>query len=219
VQGASAFNGKSVAGPETNTSVEAGIKADLMDKRARLSFSAFRYTVKDQQLTAVGGAANANILLNAKKATGQGFELDLQAILSDNLLATWASATTTPRSRTGPRGGGLRGLHRDRPQDRCRPGADRRQPAAAGAEDHRQLHAEVHRRRWAAATSTPTPTGPTAAKVNFFLYESTEFTGKALLEGGLRLGYCGPTASTTPPPTCATSPTRSASSAASTSTT
>ena len=27
------------------------------------------------------------------------------------------------------------------------------------------------------------------SEVNFFLYESTEFTGKALLEGGLRLGY------------------------------
>jgi len=27
------------------------------------------------------------------------------------------------------------------------------------------------------------------SKVNFFLYESTEFTGKSLLTGGLRLGY------------------------------
>jgi iron complex outermembrane receptor protein len=27
------------------------------------------------------------------------------------------------------------------------------------------------------------------SKVNFFLYESTEFTGKPLFEGGLRLGY------------------------------
>ena len=27
------------------------------------------------------------------------------------------------------------------------------------------------------------------SKVNFCLYESTEFTGKALLEGGLRMGY------------------------------
>ena len=27
------------------------------------------------------------------------------------------------------------------------------------------------------------------SKINFFLYESTEFTGKALLEGGLRVGY------------------------------
>jgi iron complex outermembrane receptor protein len=27
------------------------------------------------------------------------------------------------------------------------------------------------------------------SKVNFFLYESTEFTGKKLVEGGLRVGY------------------------------
>ena len=27
------------------------------------------------------------------------------------------------------------------------------------------------------------------SKVNFFLYEATEFTGKALTEGGLRVGY------------------------------
>jgi iron complex outermembrane receptor protein len=27
------------------------------------------------------------------------------------------------------------------------------------------------------------------SKINFFLYESTEFTGKALVEGGLRVGY------------------------------
>jgi iron complex outermembrane receptor protein len=27
------------------------------------------------------------------------------------------------------------------------------------------------------------------SKVNFFLYESVEFTGKALTEGGLRVGY------------------------------
>ena len=27
------------------------------------------------------------------------------------------------------------------------------------------------------------------SSVNFFLYESVEFTGKALTEGGLRLGY------------------------------
>jgi iron complex outermembrane receptor protein len=27
------------------------------------------------------------------------------------------------------------------------------------------------------------------SKVNFFLYESAEFTGKSLLEGGLRVGY------------------------------
>ena len=44
--------------------------------------------MKDQQLTAVGGAANSNILLNAKKSIGQGFELDCQAFITDNLLVT-----------------------------------------------------------------------------------------------------------------------------------
>ena len=88
VQGASAFNNQSVAGPETNTSVEAGVKADLFNRRARAAFSVFSYTVKDLQLTAVGGASNANILLSAKKASGQGFELDFQAYLTDQLLAT-----------------------------------------------------------------------------------------------------------------------------------
>jgi hypothetical protein len=57
------------------------------------------------------------------------------------------------------------------------------------------------------------------SKVNFFLYESKEFTGKALTEGGPRVGYVGATASTKPPCSAATSRTRSASSAASTSTT
>ena len=40
----------------------------------------------------MGGAANANILLNAKKAVGRGFELDLQAYLTDNLLVTLGSS-------------------------------------------------------------------------------------------------------------------------------
>ena len=64
------------------------MKADLFDGRARINFGVFYYEVKDLQLTAVGGAANSNILLNAEKATGQGFELDCQAYLTDHLLAT-----------------------------------------------------------------------------------------------------------------------------------
>jgi iron complex outermembrane receptor protein len=42
------------------------------------------------------------------------------------------------------------------------------------------------------------------SKVNFFLYESAEFTGKALTEGGLRVGYSWATASTKRPASCAT---------------
>ena len=196
VQGAGAFNDQSVAGPETNTSVEVGVKADLFDRRARLNFGLFSYTVKDLQLTAVGGAANANILLSAKKASGQGFEMDLQAFLTDNLLATvgvgyndtkikdpnllvafCASCTVTDPQVTVTTPGG---------------------PAQRAAINGNPLpQAPKTTVNLTARYSQPTPGGEWYAftdwvyrsKVNFFLYESTEFTGKALTEGGLRLGY------------------------------
>ena len=38
-----------------------------MDRRAKLYFNLFHYEVKDQQLTAVGGANNAVRLLNAER--------------------------------------------------------------------------------------------------------------------------------------------------------
>ena len=191
VQGASAFNNQSVAKPENNTSVEAGIKADLFNRRARMALSVFSYTVKDLQLTAVGGANNANILLSAKKANGRGFELDFQSYLGDRLLATLgvgyndteikdpglavavcaACTVTDPQ----PGGAGTAALINGNPL----PQAPKTtfnftlkytQPLGNG-----DLYAYTD---WVYRS-----------KVNFFLYESKEFTGKAMTEGGLRLGY------------------------------
>lgn len=189
VQGASAFNGKSVAAAESNLSFEAGVKADLLDRRARLSFSAFNYTVKDLQLTAVGGAANANILLNAKKARGQGFELDLQALLSDTLLATLglgyndtqirdknlAVAVCAACTVTDPKTSSGQALIDGNPlpqAPKLTSNVTLRYTVPVGSGEFYAYTDWVYR-----------------SKVNFFLYESTEFTGKALLEGGLRLGY------------------------------
>jgi len=59
-----------------------------MDRVASIYFNLIHYEVKDQQLTAVGGANNAVLLLNANKTVGQGAELDVQAYLSNNLLMT-----------------------------------------------------------------------------------------------------------------------------------
>ena len=55
----------SVANSEKVTSIEGGMKSDLLDGRARVSLGLFQYTMKNQQLTAVGGAANFNQLINA----------------------------------------------------------------------------------------------------------------------------------------------------------
>jgi len=190
VQGAGAFNAKSVAGPETNLSYEAGIKADLFNRRARVNFGVFHYDVKDLQLTAVGGAGNANILLNAAKATGQGFEMDLQAYLTDRLLASvgWgyndtqikdgnlvvatcaACTVTNPAPSAGKANINGNPLPQA-PKNTASFTLKYSQPMANGTEFYAYTD-------WAYRSS-----------VNFFLYESVEFTGKAMTEGGLRLGY------------------------------
>jgi len=189
VQGASAFNDQSVATPENVRSIEAGVKADLFDRRARVNFGVFSWTVKDLQLTAVGGAANANILINAKKATGQGFEMDAQAFLTDRLLATLgvgyndteikdpalavsacaACTVTDPLNAAGKaliNGNSLPQAPKTTVNFTLRYG----QPVAGG-----ELYAYTD---WVYRS-----------KVNFFLYESKEFIGKALTEGGVRVGY------------------------------
>lgn len=191
VQGASAFNNQSVAGPETNTSVEAGVKADLFNRRASLAFSAFSYTVKDLQLTAVGGAANANILLSAEKATGRGFELDFKTYVTDQLLASFgvgyndtqikdpslavavcaACTVTDPQ----PGGAGTPALIDGNPlpqAPKTTANLTLKYTQPLGNGDLYVFTDWVYR-----------------SKVNFFLYESVEFTGKAMTEGGLRVGY------------------------------
>jgi iron complex outermembrane receptor protein len=188
VQPAGPFGNQSVAEPETNTSYEVGVKADLWDRRAKLYFNLFHYEVKDQQLTAVGGASNAVRLLNAEKTVGQGAELDFEAFLTNDLLVTLGASyndteiqddgisvgTCFACTVTDPIVGGL-----------------------AVIDGNRLPQAPEWIANFTLRYGIPIGSGELFAytdwsyrsKVNFFLYESTEFTGKELLEGGLRLGY------------------------------
>ena len=192
VQGASAFNNQSVAGPETNTSIEAGIKADLLNRRARMAFSVFNYTVKDLQLTAVGGAANANILLSAKKAEGRGFELDFQAILADHLLASVGVGYNDTKIKDA--GLAVAVCAQCKVTDPTRTVAG---STVALIDGNPLPQAPKTTANFTLRYGQPIGNGELYAftdwvyrsKVNFFLYESVEFTGKAMTEGGLRLGY------------------------------
>ena len=188
VQPASAFGNQSVADPETNTSYEVGIKADLLDRVASVYFNLFHYEVKDQQLTAVGGANNAVRLLNANKTVGQGAELDVQAYLTNNLLMTLGAsyndteiedggisvATCFSCTVTDPQVNGL-----------------------AVIDGNELPQAPKWIANFTLRYGFPVGNGELFAytdwsyrsEVNFFLYESTEFTGQELLEGGLRVGY------------------------------
>ena len=199
VQGAGAFNNQSVAKPETSTSFEAGVKADLFDRKARLSFGVFKYEIKDQQLTAVGGAANANILLNAKKTEGKGFEFDFQAYLTPNLLATVGGAYNDtkikdPNLRIAACGSGCKVL--DPIVQAADPSVGRFAPIVL-IDGNPLPQAPKQNLNFTLRYSIPTKDGEWYAhtdwvyrsKVNFFLYESVEFTSKSLTEGGARVGY------------------------------
>jgi iron complex outermembrane receptor protein len=198
VQGAGAFNAKSVATPENNTSVEAGIKADLFERRARLNFDVFSYSVKDLQLTAVGGANNGNILLNAKKATGQGFELDLQAFVSDNLLASLGVGYNDTKIKDPNLAVGICAActvtNPTKPVTNPSTGVT---STVALIDGNPLPQAPKITTSFTLKYTQPLAGGEAyvftdwvyRSKVNFFLYESIEFIGKALTEGGLRLGY------------------------------
>jgi iron complex outermembrane receptor protein len=198
VQAAGAFNGKSVADPETSTSIEAGIKADFWDKRARLNAGVFYYQVKDQQLTAVGGSSgNANILLNADKTVGKGFEMDFQAYLTDHLLVTLGSSyndTEIQDANLNVFGCAACTVTDDPVLDPVTQLPTGRYLIDGNPLPQSPKWTHNLTARWGM------PVGNDGefyvftdwayrSEVNFFLYESREFTGQSLVEGGLRIGY------------------------------
>ena len=197
VQPAGPFGAQSVAEPETNISYEAGIKADLNDRTASVYFNVYYYEVKDQQLTAVGGASNANRLLNADKTVGMGAELDIQAYLTPQLLVTLGASYNDTEIKDGSISVGtcfactitdpLIDVNPDPVEETFNAVIDGNPlPQAPEVITNFTLRYGM-----------PLGNGELYAytdwsyrsKVNFFLYESTEFTGKDLLEGGLRVGY------------------------------
>jgi iron complex outermembrane receptor protein len=191
VQPASAFGAQSLAGQEDTVSYEAGVKSDLLDKRARVSLSVFRYDVKNLQLTEVGGGGNTNTLKVAKKAMGQGIELNLDAYVTPSLLVTASGSYNSTRIKDP-----------DLVVSGCGGGCTVTNPSNGAGKFFIDGNLLPNAPKWIANVTArygvPTASGGEffvytdwtyRSKVNFFLYESTEFTGKGYAEGGLRVGY------------------------------
>jgi iron complex outermembrane recepter protein len=189
----------SVAKSEKVTSYEAGIKGDFFDRRARASASVFSFTVKDQQLTAVGGAANFNQLVNAAKSVGSGAEFDLQALVTDNLMLSVGGSYNKTKIkdanlRVDACGSGCTVL--DRITAPINPAIGKFAPTVS-IDGNPLPQAPKVTLNFTARYGMAVPGGEFyvltdwayRGEVNFFLYEATEFKGKALLEGGLRAGY------------------------------
>ncbi len=73
---------------EDTLSTEVGFKSSLMDGRARWNTSVYMFQNDDQQLTATGGAANINQLLNADQVNGYGLETEFDLLVSENLFVS-----------------------------------------------------------------------------------------------------------------------------------
>jgi len=80
------FGFVSAAKTEDTLSTEIGFKSMLMDNRARWNTSVYSFRNDDQQLTATGGVANVNQLLNAEKVNGFGVETEFDLMVTEYLF-------------------------------------------------------------------------------------------------------------------------------------
>jgi iron complex outermembrane recepter protein len=184
-----------VARSEDNISYETGIKAEMFERRASVSFDVYYFNVSHQQLTAVGGAANVTQLLNADHTIGKGAELEIEAhplqSLQVNVSASYnytriedqglavapcfnwgAGAACTPLNPLNS--AGLAEINGNPLPQAARFTGDfslRYKHQAGPGEIF--FYTDMSYR----------------SAINFFLDEEKEFIGAPLFQGGLRLGY------------------------------
>lgn len=94
-----AFDGAAY-NPEKAKVYELGLKSELFDRRLRANLSAFRTDYSDLQLTQPGFSEKAGFVshvMNAGKATYQGFEAELMAIPVDGLTLSLGASYVDPK--------------------------------------------------------------------------------------------------------------------------
>jgi len=185
------------AGKQFTKSAEAGVKGSLPAQGLNYALTGYWFRTDDLQLTAVGGASNSTRLLSADHVNGYGVEaefgyrpvrgLELTASGSYNftqirdpkLAVAVCGSLCTVTDPTTTIGGTTVALVDGNPLPQAprwvlNATARYGVPLANGGEVY--VYTD-----WAYRSS-----------VNFFLYSAKEFRGRALTEGGLRIGYRAP---------------------------
>ncbi|TAL84957.1 MAG: TonB-dependent receptor [Rhodanobacter sp.] len=192
VQGRVLFsNSISQAKTETIMSYEMGVKATGMDNHVRFNADVYTFTMHNQQLTAVGGNVNVTRLINARRTDGYGAEFDLDAYLTPNLVLTAGGSYNHTRLNDPTLAVAVCG-------SRCTV----LDPINAQGNALVNGNSLPNAPQWIGTLTARygIPYGDSGeffvytdwnyrSEVNFFLYDSAEFRGKPLLEGGIRLGY------------------------------
>jgi iron complex outermembrane receptor protein len=183
------FSPPSVAKSETIQSYEIGFKSELLDRRVRFNGAAFTYEEKNPQFSAIGGATNGTLLVNADKGEAYGVEFDGEFQVTENLLVTagysynhtkikdkdLAVAVCAQCTVTDPLNGSGQAMVNGNPFP----------------------NAPKYVLNFTARYAYPIGDGELFAYTdwfkqgytNVFLYQSKEFYSKGDFEGGLKLGY------------------------------
>jgi iron complex outermembrane recepter protein len=181
----------SVADSETIVSGELGASVNLLDERVQLDLNLFRYRLNDAQMTAVGGAANFNTLINADAVDGQGAELEVRALLSEGLRVSAGVSynhTEIDDSTLGVQPCASACTVLD-------PAGIK--PGTVSIDGNPLPQAPEWIGYLSVAYERPIGDGTAflqtdwsyRSDVNFFLYESREFTGPSWVDGAVRAGY------------------------------
>lgn len=192
---------------ENTMSYEAGIKTVLLDRRLRFNLTAYYFKTKDLQLSAVGGATNANLLLNADVVKGHGIEAELEARPARGLTMTaglsYNKTKIHDNNLTVETCGAWRFDDFANPSvctvldPIISPAVPFGQPSIVSIDGNSLPQAPKWTVNFTAGYEHPVGPGSVyvftdwyhRSKIDFFLYKSVEFSDDQLLEGGLRVGY------------------------------
>ncbi len=186
-------SGLEAAKAETVTSAETGFKGTYFDRKVTLDADIFGYSVKNMQLTAVGGATNTAQLINARKVDAYGAEFDgTWHPIQPLLITAGASYNFTqikqPGLSVGACGGGCTMI-------------DTMVAGNALIDGNPLPQAPKWVGNFTAKYTWPLTNGSQLyvytdwayrSSVDYFLYQAKEFTGRPETIGGLRLGYQTP---------------------------
>lgn len=180
---------QTTAPKQTTISYEVGIKGGLADRSLNFALDAYYFRTDDLQITAVGGSSNTARLLSADHAVGYGVEAELEVRPVPQLALTASGSYNFTEIRDPSITVGVCAT--------CTvldPLVDGR--AVIDGNDLPQAPRWVA--NWTARYAIPLGGGNEAfaytdwayrSSISYFLYDSKEFRGRSLLEGGLRIGY------------------------------
>ena len=185
---------QSVAKKQTTISGEGGFKYESRDRTIHFDLDGYWWRTKDLQLTAVGGASNSAKLINADHAVGYGIETQLNVRPLPHLELTAGGSWNfteirDPNISISPCGGG------------CTVTDPLNAAGRAIINGNDLPQAPRYVANVTARYGYPLKNGGEIfaytdwayrSKINYFLYTAKEFRGRALTEGGLKIGYKAP---------------------------